>query len=456
MSLMVSVSGIRGIVGDTLTPPVIMNYVISFIHLLGKPQGRILIGRDTRRSGESIEKVLTGTITAMGYDILNIGIATTPTVLLLTRKMNCIGGIAITASHNSSEWNALKLCDEDGLFLKEERIRTIEKLMKSQDSVLNKWKKFDKIGLFLSEDNASLLHIDEVKKIIDQKLIKKKKFRVAIDPGGGTGAVIDRPFLEGLGCNVVAIYEKPESKFPRKPEPIPENLSELCSLVKDEGADIGFAQDPDGDRLSVVSENGVAVGEEYTLVLAGEAYLRRNKTDIACNLSTSMMIDDLGTRFGVNVKRTRIGEIYVTDKLLENNLHFGGEGNGGVIVTDVNPCRDSIVAMGLTLELLAKTDKKLSQIVDSFPSYVMKKEKLKISRLNRDKLYSSIFEKAKKQFYNYKINELDGIKIYNKFEWLHVRLSNTEPVLRIMAESESEERTDELIKIGKYLSNMKG
>jgi phosphomannomutase len=302
---------------------------------------------------------------------------------------------------------------------------------------------------------------------IDQKSISDQKFKVAIDPGGGAGSVIDREFLEMLGCKVCGIHEYSEEirsngsslsvsardrDFPRKPEPIPENLQKLCLLVKKEKADIGFAQDPDGDRLSVVTEEGRAVGEEYTLVLAGKAFLTKKKTDIACNLSTSMMIDDLAHQYGVKVFRTKIGELHVTTKLLNDNLLFGGEGNGGVIVPKINLCRDSITAMGLILELMAGTKKRISKIIEEIPGYCMKKLKQPVKKTyenkNSDELYEYIFKVVQQAFPEYLISKVDGIKVYNKESWLHIRLSNTEPVIRLMAESKNETLTDELLRKG--------
>jgi phosphomannomutase len=454
---MVSVSGIRGIIGEDLTPPVIVRYIDSFLHSLGKPSGKILIGRDTRPSGKFIEYIAEGTITAQGRDVLNIGIATTPTVLLLTRKMKCAGGIAITASHNPLQWNALKLCNNRGLFLDEEDVENIKKRVLNPDYPDGTWKSFTELGNSYHEKNADIEHIDNLLKHIDSSLIRKKRFKVAIDPVGGAGCVIGRQFLEKLDCIVNGINEKPGTMFPRGAEPVPENLTGLCSLVKSSKSDIGFALDPDGDRLAVVSESGVAIGEEYTLVLAGESYLRRHRTDIACNLSTSLMIDDLAKRYKVGVHRTKIGEMNVTAELLKKKINFGGEGNGGVIVTEINPCRDSITAMGLILELLAQTDLTITDIVKSFPSYKMKKVKVPADILTgkiiKEELYINLGKIAKDYFPGYSIDNLDGIKLYNDREWLHIRFSNTEPLVRIFSESSNNERTEELIKIGKTLIN---
>lgn len=452
MALMVSVSGIRGIVGEDLAPPVIQNYVLAFIHVLGKARGRIVVGRDTRKSGEFIEKIIEGTILALGYDVINVGIAPTPTILHTVRKLQCNGGIAISASHNPSKWNALKFCDGHGLFLKEQTIRLIEKKVNKFGTDWIKWKKYSNLGSYIQKKSTQM-HINEVMKYIDCKKIREKRFKVAIDPGGGACLTIDRTFLEKLNCTVYGINENSFLDFPRGPEPTPHNLMDLCNLVKEKGADVGFAQDPDGDRLSLVSEKGVAIGEEYTLVLAGEAFLRKKRTDIVCNLSTSMMVDDLASRFGVRVERTKIGEINVTTRLLEKSMLFGGEGNGGVIVPEINPCRDSIVGMALILELMANSKRGISWIVKDIPAYSMKKEQASFKEQNREELYERILKRTKENFSNYEIDTLDGIKIYNKKEWLHMRLSNTEPIIRIIAETSSEEKTNKLIQTGISIIN---
>jgi phosphomannomutase len=450
MSLMVSVSGIRGIIGESLTPPTVMRYIQGFVRATGKKRGSFLIGRDTRKSGPAVERIVEGTIVSLGYDVINIGVAPTPTVLFCTRKLGCLGGIAITASHNGPQWNALKLCNSRGLFFDEESMGRVEQLSAELEDTVS-WEKNENIGSITFDRKAHALHIDEVLRFIDTARIRERKFKVAIDPVGGSGTAVDMDFLNRLGCTVVGVHDRPQGTFPRGPEPTPENLEDLCDLVLAQDADIGFAQDPDGDRLSVVSEKGCAVGEEYTLVLAGESYLRHRKTDIVCNLSTSMMVDDLACRFGVDIKRTKIGEINVTKGLLEHGASFGGEGNGGVIVTEVNPCRDSIVGMALILDLLAESGNKVSEITGKIPSYAMKKQKLDLGHLKKERLYERLCIESKNIFNNFELNTLDGIKLYTDREWIHMRLSNTEPVMRIMAESGSAQRTDELLSNGKSI-----
>jgi phosphomannomutase len=459
MSLMVSVSGIRGIVGESLTPSVVMRYTRGFVEATGKKQGVFLIGRDTRDSGPAVERIVEATITSLGYDVVNIGIAATPTVLYCTRSLGCCGGIAITASHNGPEWNALKFCNGQGLFIEGPVVEKIERFA-ATDELHDAWVRHDRLGSVSGRTDAARMHIDAVMKAIDAERIRNRGFVVAIDPVGGSGTAITREFLEKLGCTVVGVHESPQTGFPRGPEPTPQNLSDLCGLVKKHHADIGFAQDPDGDRLSIVSEQGNAIGEEYTLVLAGESYLRHKRTEIVCNLSTSMMADDLAERFGVSVARTRIGEINVTRGIFEKKASYGGEGNGGVIATNINPCRDSIVGMGLILQLLAEVVEPVSRIVGAWPSYHMDKEKIALepqegsvtSKHKQSKeLYGLLLNASEKFFNTHEIDTLDGIKLYNKREWIHLRLSNTEPVIRIMAESGSAGRTKELIAIGKTL-----
>jgi len=459
MPMMVSVSGIRGIVGEDLTPPVIVAYISGFANVIHAENKKkrdekgarpaVLIGRDTRPSGEYLQKLAEGTLNALGFDTIDIGIATTPTVLLATRKLQCAGGIVVTASHNPSQWNALKFCDARGLFLTDERIKKIKQHVGGGQDLSIQWSDYANAGRPRSEKGVSPLHIKEVLNYIDTDSIRKKKFRVAIDPVGGAGCTIDREFLEALGCTVFGAHDHPEPDFPRKPEPIPQNLNALENLVQNQSADIGFAQDPDGDRLSIVSDQGVALGEEYTLVLAGEAFLRREPTEIVCNLSTSMMVDRLAHRYSVQVTRTKIGEINVTGEMLERGAEFGGEGNGGVIVPRINPCRDSVVGMGLVLELLANENRSLSQIVDALPRFYMKKDRAAVPEMDKDMLYGLIYNSTKGILPHHSYTRLDGIKYYNNSEWLHLRASNTEPIVRVMAESEIAQRTDELIEIGK-------
>jgi phosphomannomutase len=449
MPLKISVSGVRGVVGTDLTPPIIVSFISSFLRTLRKTSGTILIGRDARKSGIMIQHMVEGTANALGWNCIRIGIAPTPTVLLATRKLGCDGGIVITASHNPVQWNALKFCDGEGLFLRAPQVHKIEKMLGYEGTI--PWKDFRNIGDTTFREDIARLHIEEVLRNIDVDRIRRRKLKVVVDPCGSAGSSIDRRFLETLGCTVFGINEQITDHFPREPEPIPQNLTQLGKEVLERKAHIGFAQDPDADRLAVVSEQGIPIGEEYTLVLAGESYLRRRKTDIAVNLSTSMMIDDLAARYESMVYRTKIGEINVTDALLRKGLDFGGEGNGGAIVPRINPCRDSIVAMGLILELISLETRNLTQILLDFPSYCMKKDKFVIKNIKSDDFYTQLLSESRECFKDYSFNTEDGIKMYTREEWLHIRSSNTEPAVRIIAESGNVKRTDELLGIGRKL-----
>lgn len=449
MPLKISVSGVRGVVGTDLTPPIIVSFVSSFLRTLKDSPGTILIGRDARKSGILIQQMVEGTANALGWNCIHVGIAPTPTVLLATRKLGCNGGIVITASHNPVQWNALKFCDGEGLFLRAPQVRKIEKMIGYEGAV--PWKDFRNIGDTTYREDIASMHIEEVLRNIDVDRIRRRKLKVVVDPCGSAGSSIDRSFLEALGCTVFGINEEITGNFPREPEPVPQNLRQLGKEVLERKAHIGFAQDPDADRLAVVSEKGIPIGEEYTLVLAGESYLRRRKTDIAVNLSTSMMVDDLAARYGSRVYRTKIGEINVTDALLRKGIDFGGEGNGGAIVPRINPCRDSIVAMGLILELMASETRNLTKILLDFPSYCMKKDKIVLENGDIDDFYTQLLSESREYFKDYSFNTEDGIKIYTREEWLHIRSSNTEPAVRIMAESGNVKRTDELMEIGRKL-----
>jgi phosphomannomutase len=477
MPLLVSVSGVRGTVGDDFNPASMIPYLRSFIGVLESSPGsssappRIVIGRDTRESGSFMEKIAEGTLNALGYDTVNIGVAPTPTVLLVTRELGCRGGIAVTASHNPPQWNAFKFCTGRGLFLTPDQVRLLEQGAASpgarrQDTGSQEvsppggespgipypaWRTPRELGTASSREDAVQLHLDRVVGNLDAEAIRRMRFRVAIDPCGAAGTRVDRPFLESLGCTVAGIHEERSGAFPREPEPLPEHLGPLGEAVRSSGSHVGFAQDPDADRLAVVDERGRPVGEEYTLVLAGEAWLRRRGTGLVCNLSTSLMVDRLAERHAVDLVRTRIGEIHVTETLLDRGFDLGGEGNGGVIVPSINPCRDSLVAMGLILELLVAENRPLSQIVEGLPSYVMMKTKLSLEKQDPSSLYRHLLKSGPGLFPRHSCDTVDGVKYHTKREWVHLRLSNTEPVVRIIAESETLKRTEELVKLGKTL-----
>ncbi len=445
---MISISGIRGIVGEDLNPLSVMNFTDAFISSIDIKNKKIAVARDSRKSGKMIKSAVTSVLTGLGLNVLDLGIAPTPTSLYATRNLQCDGGIIITASHNPIEWNALKLSNNRGLFLDGNTIERIKKRARDNSRTIE-WVDVNNLGKIEDKKSYPEKYIDDILEHFNVEAIRAAGFKIVYDPVGGAASILDRYFFERLNCNAIPINDSITGDFPRDPEPTPRNLRDLSEKVKKHNADIGFAQDPDADRLVVVEDGGEVLSEEFTLVLAGESYLRKQKTDIACNLSTTMLIDYLAEKYGVSVSRTRIGEAFVTEELLKKGLGFGGEGNGGVIVPSINPARDSFVGMSLILELLATTGQRLSDIVKEFPSFSMIKDKIILEKPVRDReqFYSLIKDKLLKYFNNYNIITIDGIKLERKDEWIHVRLSNTEPQIRIVVETEDEVRSAELLKM---------
>jgi len=456
MSLMISVSGIRGIVGDSVKPSDIVRFISAFLSSIPDKSNSIALGRDTRVTGEAIESIATGTLIWAGKDVYSIGVCTTPTLLYYTGHTDADGGIMVTASHNPPEWNALKFCNSNGIFLSQVDIKKIKDSLQKDDFGKRLWKNYRSFGKRIDSRNALDMHIQGVLSTINVEKIKKKKFKVVVDPGGGASGDIDKKLLHMLNCELIMINEKPGISFPRAPEPVPENLKTLEKVVKEQSADIGFAQDPDGDRLSIVDERGIAIGEEYTLAICGESHLRKRKTDIVCNLSTSSMIDHLAKRYGVKVYRTKIGEINVTEKLLEIGADFGGEGNGGVIIPSINPCRDSMVGIALILQLMAEEEKPISYYTSLFPRCSMIKEKIKINDYLPEPpastdFYNILEKLIKKELNASSISTLDGVKVNIGDEWIHIRMSNTEPIIRLFSEAHTSERAQWFIEKGKTL-----
>ncbi len=445
---MISISGIRGIVGEDLNPLSVMNFTDAFISSIDIKNKKIAVARDSRKSGKMIKSAVTSVLTGLGLNVLDLGIAPTPTSLYATRNLQCDGGIIITASHNPIEWNALKLSNNRGLFLDGNTIERIKKRARDNSRTIE-WVDVNNLGKIEDKKSYPEKYIDDILEHFNVEAIRAAGFKIVYDPVGGAASILDRYFFERLNCNAIPINDSITGDFPRAPEPTPRNLRDLSEEVKKHNADIGFAQDPDADRLVVVEDGGEVLSEEFTLVLAGESFLRKQKTDITCNLSTTMLIDYLAEKYGVSVSRTRIGEAFVTEELLKKGLGFGGEGNGGVIVPSINPARDSFVGMSLILELLATTGQRLSDIVKEFPSFSMIKDKIILEKpvKDREQFYSLIKDKLLKYFNNYNIITIDGIKLERKDEWIHVRLSNTEPQIRIVVETKDEVRSAELLKM---------
>ena len=425
-----SASGLRGIAKDHFTPKLIDKYISAFITTQNIKS--CVIGRDGRPSGKQISQWVIDSFHKNGINVENCGLATTPTMQVMTENENYDGGIVITASHNPSEYNGLKFLQTDGTFLSPDQCEELFKAVDQNVSIDNP----DSLGLVSDYSTANEEHIDKVlaAKCIDAENIRKKKFKVVVDCVNGAGSFILPMLCEQLGCEVITMNCNGDGNFTRIPEPLAENLNELEQKVINTGADIGFATDPDGDRLSIVSNNGNAIGEEYTLVLAVKNYLNYQKTMVVTNLSTSMMLESIANE----TIRTRIGEAHVVQKMNELNIPIGGEGNGGVILEEVHLGRDSLVAISMILSLLSSSGKSISDEISNIPQYIMIKDKIRVD----DKID---FDSLETIFDCNEINKIDGIKFIWLNKWIHIRKSNTEPIIRIFAEAKTQEEVDELI-----------
>jgi phosphomannomutase len=425
-----SASGLRGIAKDHFTPELIDKYISAFITTQNIKS--CVIGRDGRPSGKQISQCVIDSFHKNGINVENCGLATTPTMQVMTEKEHYDGGIVITASHNPSEYNGLKFLQSDGTFLSPEQCEELFKAVDQNVSIVQP----DSLGVVSDYSTANEEHIEKVlaAMCIDTDNIRKNKFKVVIDCVNGAGSFILPMLCEKLGCEVIKINCNGNGDFTRTPEPLAENLNELEKKVINVGADVGFATDPDGDRLSIISNKGNAIGEEYTLVLAVKNYLNYQKSIVATNLSTSMMLESIANE----TIRTKIGEAHVVQKMNELNIPIGGEGNGGVILKEVHLGRDSLVAISMILSLLSSSGKSISDEISNIPQYLMIKDKILID----DKID---FDSLETIFDCNEINKIDGIKFIWPNKWIHIRKSNTEPIIRIFAEAKNQDEVNELI-----------
>ena len=425
-----SASGLRGIAENHFTPELIDQYISAFITTQNIKT--CVIGRDGRPSGKQIAQWVIDSLHKKGINADNCGLATTPTMQIMTEKEHYDGGIVITASHNPSEYNGLKFLQTDGTFLNPDQCEELFKAVDQNVALANS----ESLGVVSDYSTANEEHIEKViaARCIDADNIRKKKFKVVIDAVNGAGSFILPMLCEQLGCEVVSMNCNGDGNFTRVPEPLAENLNALEQKVLSDGADIGFATDPDGDRLSIVSNKGKAIGEEYTLVLAVKNFMNSEESIVVTNLSTSMMLDDITNK----TIRTRIGEAHVVKKMNELNISIGGEGNGGVILKEVHLGRDSLVAISMILNLLSSSGKSISDEIANIPKYLMIKDKIRIdSTIDFDSL-ETVFDCDE-------INKVDGIKFSWSDKWIHIRKSNTEPIIRIFAEASTQDEVDELI-----------
>ena len=428
--LMVSVSGVRGEIGQTLTPEVAARFGAAFGTMLGAGK-TVVVGRDSRPSGQMVRGAVISGLLSCGVNVVDVGIVTTPGVSLMTRRLSADGGVIITASHNPIQWNGIKFLRDSGLGLSVEQAGQLKAIWESgQFSYVAP----AQCGKESANTKTHDTHVNVVLGLADVTGIAAKRFKVVLDSVNGAGCVATAVLLSKLGCELAHINGEPTGLFAHTPEPTAENLTGLCAAVQKHRAAVGFAQDPDADRLALVDENGTYIGEEYTLALSAAFVLSRRKGPVATNLSTSRMIDDVARRAGVAVFRTPVGEANVGGRMIAEGCIFGGEGNGGVIDPRVVPVRDSLVGIALILGYMADTGKTLSQLVAQLPRYEMIKTKFPCPADAAPKVASAAREHfASRAGANF--DDSDGLRIDLSAGWVHVRASNTEPIMRIIGEA---------------------
>jgi phosphomannomutase len=445
-TLMVSISGIRGIVGDGLDPEIIIKYTNAYADFIGS--GKVVIGRDARITGEMVNQLTTGTLLAKGIDVIDIGICPTPTVQFNVKKLKAQGGIAISASHNPNEWNALKLLNGKGQFLSPDEYVQMQKFLEN-DKV--NYKPWNKIGRRTVHKQGIQNHVDAIFDlgIIYVDEIRKRRFKVLLDCVNGAGAYVLPEFLKDFGCELIEMNCEKTGIFPRTPEPLPENLTETMKRVKEVNADLGIVVDPDVDRLVLITDKGEPFIEENTITQIVQFVLSRKKGNVVVNLSTTRAVDDVAAKFGCTVFRSAVGEANVVKKMKEVNAVIGGEGSGGVIFPDLHYGRDALVGIALTLQHLSDYGKSLSDLKNEMPEYFISKKKIYVTT-NPDE----ILAKLAKHFTGQKINNEDGLRVDFDDHWVHFRKSNTEPIIRIIVEAKEEAEAKSLSE--KYLKLISG
>jgi len=441
--LMVSVSGIRGRVGEALTPEVVAKYAAAFgAWALGKNAGRpIVVGRDSRVSGLMFHRVAVAALQSVGANVIDIGLTTTPTCQMTVEERHAAGGLMLSASHNPIEWNALKCIGPTGLFL--EASEGAEMRAVAEGAIPRAT--WDRLGHVEPDGEAAARHLERVLAIsmLDVDAIRARRFHVALDCCRGAGAVIVPQLLERLGCRVSGINMEPDGRFPRSPEPVAENLGELEELVRTSNADIGLAVDPDVDRLALVSEQGLAIGEDYTLALASMVVLSHRKGGAAVtNLSTSLVVEHAVVRAGGTLVRTPVGEVNVAVRMRELKAVIGGEGNGGVILPELHLGRDAPAGIALILQLLAESGKPLSALAGQLPRFVIVKDKLDRTEAPLDAVYDALRD----EFGDGRIDAQDGLRVSWDDRWVHVRPSGTEPIVRVIAEAPTDSDARALVR----------
>lgn len=432
--LMISVSGMRGRVGEALTPEVVARFAAGFgAWAAGQAKTpRIVVGRDSRVSGPMFHRAVIAALQSVGCDVIDVGLTTTPTCQLAVEYHQAAGGLMISASHNPAEWNALKFIGPSGAFLEAHEGAQMRRVVDG-DIPRAPW---DRLGAVTEDRDAIERHIQQVLALpyLNLQGIRERRFKVALDCVRGAGGRIIPQLLDRLGCQVTAIHLEADGRFPHPPEPIAENLHELERLVLQSRAEVGLAVDPDVDRLALVSEKGKAVGEDYTLALASRVVLRHRKGPVVANLSTSLILDDVAKEAGSKVIRTPVGEVNVAVRMRDERAPIGGEGNGGVILPELHLGRDAPVGVALILQLLLEDDTPLSAIVGRYPRYWIVKDKMDRPNISLD----AVYEALRKEFADATVDTQDGLRLSWPDRWVHVRPSGTEPIVRVIAEARTE------------------
>lgn len=434
--LKIGVAGIRGIVPDSLPPEIVVHFSRAFGRYLGK--GPVVLGRDTRPSGLSLQYQVASGLLSGGISVIQLGVAATPTVQIFVRERSAAGGVMITASHNPLPWNGLKFISRAGLCLNSYQGQALLAQYVQLQHGLAQFN-LEKTGELIVEEDAFKIHLAKILAVVDQKKIRAKKFRVVLDSGGGAGYESGQRLLKELGSEIVDSGANPPGQLRPDPEPRPENLADLLSIMKQAKAAVGFAQDPDADRLALVDENGRALSEELTLALAADHYLAKQKGLVVTNLSSSRLLDDVAKRHGSQVLRTKVGEVNVGEGMQNNRAVIGGEGNGGVIVPAVGWGRDSFIGMAVILEALAEKNITLSQWVAQLPHYYMLKAKIKCPSIEK---VSLVVEELAGLYKGKDLDREDGVKLNEPDYWWHVRGSNTEPILRVIVEAGDQNKAE--------------
>ena len=448
MTLIKSISGIRGTIGgyanNNLTPIDVVKFSAAYGTWIKEQRSksvyRVVIGRDARISGAMIQNLVINTLTAMGIDVINLNLSTTPTVEIAVQMEHADGGVIITASHNPKQWNALKLLDSNGEFLNSKHSKRVLDLAISENLLFSE---VDKLGNVTSNEAYFDIHIDSVLDLdfVNLDAIRSCNFKVVIDAVNSTGGIIIPLLLERLGVEPIKLHCNPDGHFPHNPEPLKENLTDLSKKVISSGADFGIAVDPDVDRLAFMDENGILFGEEYTLVACADYVLSIKKGNTVSNLSSTRALRDVTEKHGGIYTSSAVGEVNVVEMMKKTNAIIGGEGNGGIILPDSHYGRDAIVGIVLFLSLLAEKKISVSSLKSTYPLYFMSKKKIDLnSNIDLDGLLATI----EKKYENESLNTLDGVKIDFQDSWVHLRKSNTEPIIRIYTEATSQDEADVL------------